>query len=158
MVLKKKHNRKLTQFFIENKYKMVNVNDQIKEIQSYYSPKIIAEVNNEYVKIAKIKGDKVPWHSHENEDELFYILEGSLVMELEHQEPFIMQKGDVFVVPKGVKHKVNSDKECTILLIESKTTLHTGNVITEITKSINNQKTRKFNIRNTSRSWYYGRC
>lgn len=123
---------------------MVNINNQIKKLLSYYSPTIIAEVNNEYVKIAKIKGDKVPWHTHENEDELFYILEGSLVMELEHQEPFIMQKGDVFVVPKGVKHKVNSDKECTILLIESKTTLHTGNVITEITKSIKNQKTHIF--------------
>lgn len=119
---------------------MVNVNDQIKKIQSYYSPKIIAQVNHEYVKIVKIKGDKVPWHSHENEDELFYILEGSLVMELEFQEPFNMQEGDVFVVPKGVNHKVSSDKECAILLIESKTTLHTGNVITEITKSINNQK------------------
>lgn len=72
---------------------MVNVNDQIKELQSYYSPKIIAEVNNEYVKIAKIDGDKVPWHIHENEDELFFILEGSLVMELEDQPTFTMQKG-----------------------------------------------------------------
>ncbi|WP_439132328.1 cupin domain-containing protein [Polaribacter sp.] len=119
---------------------MVNVNDQIKKLHSYYSPKIIAQVNNEYVKIAKIKGDKVPWHSHENEDELFYILEGSLVMGLECQEPFTMQVGDVFVVPKGLMHKVSSNKECTILLIESKTTLHTGNVTTEITKSITDQK------------------
>ena len=119
---------------------MINVNDQIKKLHSYYSPKIIAEVNNEYVKIAKIKGDKVPWHSHENEDELFYILEGSLVMELEYQEPFTMQEGDVFVVPKSVIHKVSSKNECVILLIESKTTLHTGNVTTEITKSITDQK------------------
>lgn len=124
---------------------MVNVNDQIKEIHSYYSPKIIAQVNNEYVKIAKIKGDKVPWHTHENENELFYILEGSLVMEIKHQELFTMQEGDLFVVPKGTVHKVSSDKECTILLIESKTTLHTGNVITEITKSIN-QKTNNYEI------------
>ena len=119
---------------------MVNVNNQIKELQSYYSPKIIAEVNNEYVKIAKIKGDKVPWHTHENEDELFYILEGSLVMELENQQSFTMRIGDLFVVPKGVNHKVSSEKGCTILLIESKTTLHTGNVISEITKSIRKQK------------------
>lgn len=119
---------------------MVNINDQIKEIQSFYSPKIIAEVNHEYVKIAKIKGDKVPWHTHENEDELFYILKGSLVMELENQPSFTMQEGDLFVVPKGVNHKVSSRKECVILLIEGKTTLHTGNVIAEITKSINNQK------------------
>jgi mannose-6-phosphate isomerase-like protein (cupin superfamily) len=119
---------------------MVNVNEIIKEIQSCYSPKIIAEVNNEYVKIAKIKGDKVPWHMHDNEDELFYILEGSLVMEIEDKPSFEMHKGNLFVVPKGVKHKVFSDKECTILLIESKTTLHTGNVITEITKSIRKQK------------------
>jgi quercetin dioxygenase-like cupin family protein len=119
---------------------MINLNNQIKKLHSYYSPKIIAQVNNEYVKIAKIKGDKVPWHTHDNEDELFYILEGSLVMELEDQEPFNMQEGDLFVVPKGVNHKVSSDKECTILLIESKTTLHTGNVVSEITKSITDQK------------------
>jgi len=119
---------------------MVNVNKVINEMNSYYSPKVIAEVNNEYVKIAKIKGEKVPWHTHENEDELFYILKGSLIMEIEHQQPFTMQEGDLFVVSKGINHKVSSDKECTILLIESKTTLHTGNVITEITKSINNQK------------------
>jgi quercetin dioxygenase-like cupin family protein len=119
---------------------MVNVNNLIKEIQNYYSPKIIAEVNNEYVKIAKIKGIKVPWHTHENEDELFYILEGSLLMEIENQKPFVMQQGNLFVVSKGINHKVSSDKECTILLIESKTTLHTGNVVSEITKRINNQK------------------
>lgn len=119
---------------------MINVKDQIKELQTYYSPKIIAEVNNEYVKIVKIKGDKVPWHTHENEDELFYILKGSLIMEIEHQQPFTMQAGDVFVVPKGVNHKISSKKECATLLIESKTTLHTGNVISEITKSINKQK------------------
>lgn len=119
---------------------MVNINNQIKKIHSYYSPKIIAQVNNEYVKIAKIKGDKVPWHTHENEDELFYILEGSLVMEIGDKPSFEMNKGDLFVVPKGVNHKVSSDKECTILLIESKTTLHTGNVITAITKSITDQK------------------
>lgn len=119
---------------------MVNVNNQIKEIQAYYSPKILAEVNNEYVKIVKIKGDKVPWHIHENEDELFLILEGSLEMEIEQQKSFAMRKGDLFVVPKGIKHKVSSDKECTILLIESKTTLHTGNLITKITKSIKEQQ------------------
>ncbi|WP_262493631.1 cupin domain-containing protein [Maribacter hydrothermalis] len=119
---------------------MVNINDQVKKLQSYYSPRIIAEVNNEYVKIAKVKGDNVPWHTHENEDELFLILEGSLEMEIEQQQSFTMRQGDLFVVPKGVKHKVSSDKECTILLIESKTTLHTGDVITEITKSIKNQK------------------
>lgn len=122
---------------------MVNVNNQIKELQSYYSPKIIVEVNNEYVKVAKIKGEKVLWHTHENEDELFYILEGELVIELENQPSFVMQKGDLFVVPKGVNHKVTSDKECIILLIESKTILHTGNIITEITKSIKNQKNEK---------------
>ena len=118
----------------------MNLNEQLKEVKDYFSPKIVSEVNNQYVKIAKINGDKVPWHTHENEDELFYILEGSLVMELEDQESFNMHEGDVFVVPKGVNHKVSSDKECAILLIESKTTLHTGNIITKITKSINKQK------------------
>jgi mannose-6-phosphate isomerase-like protein (cupin superfamily) len=119
---------------------MINVPNECRKIKSFYTPKIIAEVNNEYIKLVKIKGNKVPWHIHKNEDELFYILEGSLVMELEGQENFTMNKGDLFVVPKGLKHKVSSDKECSIMLIESKSTLHTGNVTTEITKSIDSQK------------------
>lgn len=109
-------------------------------VLKYFSPRVIGEVNDQYIKVAKIKGQEVPWHNHENEDELFYIVEGSLLMEIENQENFILQKGDLYVVKKGINHRVSSKEECLIMLIESKTTEHTGNVKSKITKSINEQK------------------
>jgi mannose-6-phosphate isomerase-like protein (cupin superfamily) len=120
--------------------KKINVDEIASRITEYFSPKIIAEVDDHYVKIAKIRGDKVPWHSHEHEDELFYILKGMLTMEVKGQAPFQMTEGDLFVVPKGINHRIYSDEECTIMLIERKSTRHTGELTTDITKSIAEQK------------------
>ncbi len=117
----------------------MNLKDAFLSLTNYFSPKIIGEVNDQYIKVVKIKGDKVPWHNHENEDELFYIIEGSLILEIENQEAVIMQKGDLYVVKKATNHRVTSDEECFIMLIESKTTEHTGKVQSEITKSIHEQ-------------------
>jgi len=118
----------------------MNVNDAFLSMVDYYSPKIIGEVNDQYIKVVKIKGQEVPWHNHENEDELFFIVEGSLLMEIENQEDLVMRKDDFFVVKKGINHRVSSEEECLIMLIESKTTEHTGNVKSPITKSIDEQK------------------
>lgn len=118
----------------------INLQLAIKNIPDYFSPKIIGEVNDVYIKVVKILGEKVPWHNHENEDELFYIIEGSLLFEVEGKDSFIMNEGDVFIVKKGVNHRVSSDEECKIMLIENKTTAHTGDVKSEITKSISDQR------------------
>ena len=118
---------------------MQHLPDRIKEINAYFSPKIVGEVNDVFVKLAKIKGDKIPWHNHKSEDELFYILEGSLLFEEEGKDPFEMKKGDLHIVKKGINHKVSSVEECHIMLIENKSTAHTGDVITEITKGIEEQ-------------------
>jgi mannose-6-phosphate isomerase-like protein (cupin superfamily) len=118
----------------------MNLNDAFLSLSNYYSPKIIGEVNDQYIKVVKIKGQEVPWHNHENEDELFFIVEGSLLMEIENQEDLIMRKDDFFVVKKGINHRVSSEEECLIMLIESKTTEHTGKVKSPITKSIDEQK------------------
>ncbi|WP_074406573.1 MULTISPECIES: cupin domain-containing protein [Aquimarina] len=118
----------------------MKIKEEFKTVTNYFSPKIVAEVNDQYVKIAKINGNKVPWHNHENEDELFYIIEGSLLMEIEKKPSFIMQKGDLFVVPKSINHRVSSENECLIMMIETKTAKHTGDVESSITKSINDQK------------------
>ena len=91
------------------------------------------------MKIAKIKGQEVPWHNHQNEDELFYIIKGNLLMEIENEPSFNMENGDLFVVRKGLNHRVSSENECLIMLIETKTTKHTGNVESSITKSIEEQ-------------------
>jgi len=117
----------------------MKLKDYLEGINEYFSPKIIGEVNDVYVKVAIIKGDKIPWHNHKNEDELFYIIEGSLLFEIEGKGNFVMDKGDVFIVKKGIEHRVSSKDECKIMLIENKTTAHTGTIQSEITKSIDQQ-------------------
>ncbi len=118
----------------------LNLIDSFQLLTDYFAPKIIGEVNDVYVKIARIKGEDIPWHNHKDEDELFYIVEGSLLFEVEGQESFTMNGGDIFVVGKGIKHRVSSTEECKIMLIENKSTAHTGEVKSAITKSIDQQK------------------
>jgi quercetin dioxygenase-like cupin family protein len=118
----------------------MNVKESLKTVTTYFSPKIIGEVNDQFIKVAKIKGQDLPWHNHENEDELFYIVSGNLLMEIENKKPFIMKEGDFHVVNKGVNHRISAEEECSIMLIESKTTEHTGKVKSLITKSIEDQK------------------
>ena len=117
----------------------MNLKDAFLSLEKYFSPRIIGEVNDQYIKVVKIKGQEVPWHNHENEDELFYIAKGTLLMEIENQSHLILKKGDLFVVKKGENHRVSSKKECLIMLIESKTTEHTGKIKSAITKSIGEQ-------------------
>jgi quercetin dioxygenase-like cupin family protein len=117
----------------------MNLIQELKEVKNYFSPKIVGEVNDQYVKIAKIKGEDIPWHNHENEDELFYIIAGALLMEIENEPNRTMKMGDLVVVPKGVNHRVSSIEECSIMLVETKSTKHTGDVASSITKSIEEQ-------------------
>lgn len=117
----------------------IHVQDTFTNISDYFSPKVIGEVNDVYVKVAKIKGNKIPWHNHKNEDELFYIVDGVLLFEVENEAPFEMRKGDLFIVKRGVNHKVSAIEECQIMLIEKKTTAHTGQIESEITRSIEDQ-------------------
>lgn len=118
----------------------MNLKEKLSEITEYFSPKIIGEVNDVYIKLVKIKGDKVPWHNHKNDDELFHILSGSLLFEIENQESFTMNKGEVFIVKRGINHRVSSKEDCHIMLVENKTALHTGEIVNEITKSIKKQR------------------
>lgn len=119
---------------------MENIHKKFEEITEYFFPKVIAEVNDVYVKLAKIKGDKIPWHTHTEEDELFYVLEGQLLLEVKDEEDRMMRTGDVYVVKKGVEHRVSAAEECRIMLIENKSTAHTGQVQTDITRSIEEQR------------------
>ncbi len=117
----------------------MNLQDTFLGDENYFSPRIIGEVNDQYIKVVKIKGQEVPWHSHKNEDELFFIVEGTHLIEVENRPDLIMQKNDLVVVKKGINHRVSSIDECLIMLIESKTTEHTGKVKSAITKSIEEQ-------------------
>ena len=119
--------------------KKVNLENSFSTIDNYFFPKIIGEVNNEFVKVSIMKGEDIAWLNHESEDELFLILEGSLLMESENEPSFTMNTGDMYSIKKGVNHRVSSTEECKIMLIESKTTQHTGKIVSEITKSIEEQ-------------------
>ncbi len=114
-----------------------NVLSLFESIEEYWSPRVIAKVNNDYIKIAKIKGEIV-WHDHENEDEMFYVLKGGFDLHLE-EEIIHLNEGDFYVVKKGIKHKPVADKECWIMLIETKETKHTGRIKTELTKTVEDQ-------------------
>lgn len=118
----------------------LNVENIFKSIDDYFAPRIIGEVNDSYIKLAKIKGDKIPWHNHQHEDEMFFILSGELLFEEEGKKPFTMKKGDMYIVKKGINHKVSSKTDCHIMLVENKSTKHTGDIKTAITKTIKEQK------------------
>lgn len=106
-------------------------------LDEHWSPRVVAELDDSFVKVAKVQGS-LAWHSHEHEDELFYILKGSLTIEMEDQT-VVLHEGDAFVVPKGVRHNPIADDECHLMLIERKSTLHTGTEITEKTRSLAEQ-------------------
>lgn len=115
----------------------VNVLGKISEIQDFWSPRVLGEVNDQYIKVAKLKGDLV-WHTHDDQDELFYVVKGSLVIEMEAGVVRI-NEGEFYVVPKGVLHNPVAEQECWVLLVETKSTKHTGDEITDKTKTIEDQ-------------------
>lgn len=109
----------------------VNVAQKFDLFSDYWSPKIAAELNDSYVKLAKFKGEFV-WHHHENEDELFFVTKGQLQIKLRDGEVRI-GAGEFVVVPRGVEHMPVAEEEVHVILIEPKTTLNTGNVVGEKT-------------------------
>jgi mannose-6-phosphate isomerase-like protein (cupin superfamily) len=102
-----------------------------------WSPRIVAEVDDAYIKVAKVQG-ALTWHSHANEDELFLVLKGRLRIEMADQT-VVLEEGEMFVVPKGVRHNPLADEECLVMLIERKSTQHTGDVVMEKTRSLAEQ-------------------
>jgi mannose-6-phosphate isomerase-like protein (cupin superfamily) len=102
-----------------------------------WSPRVVAEVDDAYVKVAKVHG-ALAWHSHDNEDELFLVLKGQLRIEME-SGTVDLGEGQMFVVPKGMRHNPVAENECLIMLIERKSTQHTGDVVTDRTRSVAEQ-------------------
>ena len=99
-----------------------------------WSPRVVGEVDDAYIKVAKVHGS-LAWHSHDDEDELFLILKGHLRIEMESGN-VELDEGEMFIVPKGVRHNPVAENECQLMLIERKSTLHTGTVNTEKTRSL----------------------
>ena len=113
--------------------KKINLQEKFALFQEHWTPKIIGELNNQQVKLAKVKGEFV-WHDHAHEDELFLVIKGQLKMVLEKEE-ILLNEGELFIVPRGIQHKPVAEEECWILLFEPKETKHTGIVQSELTKN-----------------------
>ena len=111
--------------------KAINLSEKFSRFTDQWSPKIIAETNGQLVKLAKIEG-KFVWHNHADEDELFYIVKGELLLKFKDRE-VLLTEGDLYVVPKGEDHLPIAEKECWVMLIEPKGTKHTGDTQTERT-------------------------
>ena len=109
----------------------INLTDKFSLFQEYWSPKIVGELNDSHVKLAKLKGEFV-WHHHDNEDELFLVVKGRLLIKLRDRDIWL-DEGEFTIIPKGVEHLPVAEEEVHVLLLEPKSTLNTGNVQSERT-------------------------
>ena len=112
--------------------KAININQKFSLFNEHWSPKIIGQLNGQDVKLAKIKGEFV-WHDHKNEDELFYIIKGTLKLEF-RDKMVTLNEGEMLIIPKGVEHKPIAEEEVWVLLFEPSNIKHTGDVEHELTK------------------------
>ena len=110
----------------------INLESKLDLINEYWDPKIVGELNGQYVKLAKFKGE-FDMHHHANEDELFYVIKGVLEIELE-DKTVIVRPGEFVTIPRGVDHKPIAREEVHVMLFEPASTKNTGNIINEKTK------------------------
>ncbi len=104
----------------------VSLSDKLSQISEHWSPRIVGELNGQHVKLAKLKGEFV-WHQHDDEDELFLVIKGTLRMRMRDAE-VVINEGEFLIVPRGVEHQPVADDEVHVLLFEPAGTLNTGNV------------------------------
>jgi mannose-6-phosphate isomerase-like protein (cupin superfamily) len=114
-----------------------NFEQELQSVTEFWSPKVVGQVNDQYIKVAKLKGE-LAWHKHDHEDEMFHVVKGRLVIQFE-DNTVELEEGDFCVVPKGVMHNPVAEDECWIVLIETVTTQHTGDIETPLTKTIEQQ-------------------
>ena len=111
--------------------KKVDLAEKFALISEYWHPNVVGELNGQYVKIAKLKGEFV-WHHHENEDELFYVYKGRLTIKLRDRD-VSLDAGQFFIIPRGVEHMPVAQDEVAVVLFEPVTVVNTGNVRNEKT-------------------------
>jgi mannose-6-phosphate isomerase-like protein (cupin superfamily) len=116
---------------LEEGMEKINLAEKFNLVRQYWSPKIIGELNDSYVKAVKLKGEFI-WHHHDQEDELFLVVKGSLRIRFRDRD-VRLEEGEFLIVPKGVDHLPIAEQEAHIVLLEPKTTLNTGNVTNERT-------------------------
>jgi mannose-6-phosphate isomerase-like protein (cupin superfamily) len=109
----------------------VNLRDKLARIDDHFNPRIAGELNGQQVKLVKFKGEFI-WHHHDNEDELFLVIDGRFRMEFRDKHVWV-EKGEFLIVPRGVEHRPVAEEEVSVLLFEPASTLNTGNVHNERT-------------------------
>jgi mannose-6-phosphate isomerase-like protein (cupin superfamily) len=109
----------------------VNLQEKLNTFSALWTPKIVGELNNQFVKLAKLKGEFV-MHQHDNEDELFFVISGILFIELA-DSTLELGPGEMVVIPKGTLHKPFAPEEVCVMLFEPKTTLNTGDALSDLT-------------------------
>ena len=114
------------------------IRDELDQVTRHWTPRVIGRVNDQYVKVAKLLGELV-WHAHDAEDEMFIVVYGNLRIQIEGGNEVALSAGDFYVVPKGVRHNPIAHEEVGIVLIETVTTAHTGDVTVEGTVPIERQ-------------------
>ena len=115
----------------------IDLDAEFARLTDHWSPRVVGRVNDQYVKVAKLQGQFV-WHAHADEDELFLVMRGRLVIQLEDGE-VALGPGQCVVVPRGVRHNPMAAEECWVVLVETVSTKHTGDVVTDRTRSIEEQ-------------------
>ncbi len=109
----------------------VNIGEKLSQFTGYWSPRIVGELNGQHVKLAKLKGE-FTWHHHDNEDEMFLVVQGSLTIRFPDRD-IVLDEGEFLVIPRGVEHLPVALDEVHVLLFEPASTLNTGNVRNEFT-------------------------
>ncbi|MEL0097476.1 MAG: cupin domain-containing protein [Planctomycetaceae bacterium] len=110
---------------------VIDIKTKLHSFQDHWNPKVIAELNGQHVKVVKLLGE-FDWHFHENEDELFWVIKGSLKIHFRDSQVTI-GPGQICVIPKGVEHKPVAEQECEVVLFEPAETLNTGNITNDRT-------------------------
>ncbi|WP_238592161.1 cupin domain-containing protein [Leifsonia sp. ALI-44-B] len=111
---------------------------ELREVHAHWTPRVVGRVNDQYVKVAKLLGELV-WHAHEAEDEMFLVVSGRLRIQLPDDQEVVLTPGQFYVVPRGVQHNPVAEEEVEIVLIETVTTAHTGDVVVERTVPLERQ-------------------
>jgi mannose-6-phosphate isomerase-like protein (cupin superfamily) len=110
---------------------VVNLSQKISLFHEHWSPRIVGELNDSYVKLAKLKGEFV-WHKHEKEDELFLVVKGTLVIKMRERD-LVIHEGEFAIIPRGVEHCPVAEEEVHVILLEPKSTINTGDQVNERT-------------------------
>jgi mannose-6-phosphate isomerase-like protein (cupin superfamily) len=117
---------------------MTNLDAEYQEITELWSPRVVGVANGQFLKIARVQGELV-WHSHADEDELFMVYQGEFGLRYRDGREVLLRPGDIHVVPRGIEHLPFANSEALIMFFEPASTKHTGDVVTDRTRSIEDQ-------------------